>query len=295
MLNRILDIAANAVELFLWFVIVAIAGFAITLICSTAQAQQVRLDLFPQAEPVRLELFPAAEPVRLEMFAPSAPAPKRQRSKEVVPAPIDGPAAELPVVYVYGLPNCGKDRPILAEYAASRGLPFVMKSRPAPEWVVFCPTVHYPAAVPSGWKKMEGNWPGMREFVRIFEAAQVKQQPIRRAEVISTRELIRRMPANHGVWNHPFDLVRHIREHGFTGSLDGLTWHELELLHDGLHEGQIPLNPQPAVIQSPVREQSYRRTKVSRQMARSNGKQFDPFLVISIVGLLFNIFGNCNH
>jgi len=293
MLVKIIDCVLATVGLAVEIVLLAaVVLFAALLFCTPTQAQPVRLDLFPAAEPVRLELFPIAEPVRLEMFP--APAPKPQRSKAVVPAPMDGPAAVLPLVYVYGLPGCGKDRPILAEYAASHGLPFAMKSRPAPEWVTVCPTVHYPAAVPSGWKKLEGDWPGMREFVRIFEAAQVKQQPIRRAEnePLATRELIRSMPRPRSAWDHPYDLQRHIREHGFTGSLDGLTWQELELLHDGLHEGLIPTGPPAQAMPPAMREQSSRR--VRQRVSRSGGKQFDPFLVISIVGLLFNIFGNCN-
>lgn len=269
------------------------------LLCTVAQAQ-TRLEMFPEAAPVRLELFPAAEPVRLEMFPAAAPVElklfpenKAIRSVALVPPPIDGPAAELPIVWVYGLPNCGKDRAVLAEYraavAAGQVLPFVMKSRAAPEWVTWCPTVHYPAASGStGWRKLEGDWPGLPAFVKLFQAANPGRQPVRRAEVepLSTRDLIRGLPPVQHVPVYG-DIRAHIREHGFSGLLDGLSYHELSLLHDGIHAGLI--QPGRFPVRSGDRSRANGPMYRTVQHGRIRPKQMDPFIVISVIGLVWNV------
>ncbi len=59
--------------------------------------QQVHLQLFPEAA-VRLELFPAAPPVQLKLFPDPKPIKAKDPAKELVPAPMDGPPAKLPVM-----------------------------------------------------------------------------------------------------------------------------------------------------------------------------------------------------
>lgn len=280
---------------------------AFLMLCSTSFGQlarvdvphqaAVRLDLFPAAEPVRLDLFPTTEPVRLDLFPEVKPAPKRDPVKELVPAPMHG-SVNVPTVVGYVTANCDHCRRAEREYgdAKRRGvaLPFVMVFRDtSPSWVRTWPTIHYPSRQSAtGWGKTEG-WPGLDEFVRIFQSANQLQQA---RELMSTRDLIRSMPRNYSTWTHPADLTRHIREHGFTGSLDGLSYHELELLHDGLHEGLIPLNPP----HSPPRRFPPAHNTIPMYESRRRSirpKRMDPLTILSIIGFAWNVgtflFKNC--
>lgn len=253
----------------------------------------VRLELFPQAEPVALKMFPDPEPVTLKMFPDKAPPSVEDPEKHLVPPPIDieqPPAApKIPVVWMYSNAGCVHCRVIKAEYriAMERGelLPYVLEyPDQIPGWVQSLPTFH--CQIRGKWV----SWDGIKhlsEFTRAYTAAMQKRAPKQEATrlVLTTRELIRQLPpVPHVGFNG--DIVYHLREHGWTGSLDGLTYQELDKLHDALHAGVISPNGQ---VRTESRSRFMHRLQRTRHVATIRPKRFDPFLALTIIGIVLDL------
>lgn len=261
---------------------------------------------FPQPSVVRFEIF-RPEPTRFEFFAPTpvtfdlfaaSPAMKRsvvfdpehEHDKALVPAPIDLPpeqppaAPELPVVRVYSTTACERCDAVKREYreALQRGalLPFHFRfEASSPSWVEVFPTLHFRGR--DGWKKVEG-WPGLDEFTRRFRAATAHKLPIHRKD---TRLAI---PRPSQQWTYPGRIQDHLREHGWTGSLEGLSVEEMERIHSALHEGLI--QPEGAAAIHESRAVRFRnRPTAGRVHTHPHPKHFDPFLLVSILGLAWNV------
>lgn len=253
-------------------------------------------------DPVRFEMF-APEPVTFNLFAATAVVkkpivfdPEHEHEKDLVPPPIEFPptASAIPIVHVYTTSGCERCEAARREYddALQRGttLPFRFRfERSAPAWVESFPTLHFRGR--EGWKKVEG-WPGLDEFTRQFRAATVRQQPTVRA----SERLKLPQPASR--WSYPGHIADHLREHGWTGSLEGMSIEEMERIHSALHEGLIQADQtRTSHLESraaPSRGLPQTRTHVRKQL-----RQFDPFLVTSILGLVWNVAtvlcGNCGR
>lgn len=286
-------------------------SLCLLLAASLAQAQPVRFEMFTP-EPIRFEMFTAA-PVQFDMFSASPDKPKKAKpidpEKEKVPPPLEELAnPRIPVVWVYGMPGCGKDRIVIADYAAAvksgAKLPYEMRcwprSQAVPPWVIelgVCPVIHFPSKqTATGWDMLSGEWPGIEEFTFIFRRANKIPEPASRRQDSGTG----RIPVPLSRWSYPGRIQDHLREHGWTGATDDLSVQQMEQIHGALHEGLIlPDGSAPRQNSSTIRTRPANEASLvsSRHRVRRGGKQMDPFTIISILGVVFRVgefmFGHC--